>query len=61
MKVSEKMTITKRTSDGALYGEKDNVPYIVECTDANYPVYDGFSSILFRIRNSPQAKLIFTL
>ena len=46
MKVSEKMTITKRTSDGALYGEKDNVPYIVECTDENYSVYDGFYNVM---------------
>ena len=46
MKVSERMTITKRSTDGAFYGEKDNVSYVIERTDANYPVYDGFYNVM---------------
>ena len=52
MKVSEKMTITKRSSDGAFYGEKDNTPYVIERTDTNYSVYDGFYNVM---RTTPYA------
>ena len=30
MKLNETMTITKRSTDGAFYGEKDNVSYVIE-------------------------------
>lgn len=46
MKVSERMTITKRSTDGAFYGEKDNAPYIIERTHADYNVYDGFYNVM---------------
>ena len=46
MKVTETMTITKRTSDGAFYGERDEHPYIVEPTSADYPAYDGFYTVM---------------
>ena len=36
MKLSEKMSITKRTSDGAFYGERNGVSYIV---DHAHPAY----------------------
>lgn len=42
MKVSEKMTITKRGTDGAFYGEKDNVSFLIENSDKLYPAYDKF-------------------
>ena len=46
MKVSENMTITKRTTDGAFYGEKDGVQYIIEATHSDYPMYDGFYNVM---------------
>ena len=52
MKVSDRMTITKRSSDGAFYGEKDNTPYVIERSNENYSVYDGFYSVM---RSTPWA------
>ena len=46
MKVSETMTITKRSSDGAFYGEKNNTPYIIEPTHSEYNAYDGFYNVM---------------
>ena len=46
MKVSESMTITKRSTDGAFYGEKDNVAYVIERSHVDYPVYDGFYNVM---------------
>ena len=46
MKVTEKMSITKRSSDGAFYGEKDNTSYVILPTDANYSAYDGFYTVM---------------
>ena len=46
MKVSERMTITKRSTDGAFYGEKDNTPYVIERSHADYAVYDGFYNVM---------------
>ena len=46
MKLNEKMTITKRSTDGAFYGEKDSVPFVIERTDANYNIYDGFYNVM---------------
>lgn len=46
MKVSERMTITKRSTDGAFYGEKDNMPYVIERTHTDYNVYDGFYNVM---------------
>ena len=46
MKVNEKMTITKRSSDGAFYGEKNGVAYIIETSNTEYPAYDGFYNVM---------------
>ena len=46
MKVNEEMTITKRSTDGAFYGEKNSVAYVIERADVNYPVYDGFYNVM---------------
>ena len=46
MKLNEKMTITKRSTDGAFYGEKNNVPYVIERSHADYAVYDGFYNVM---------------
>ena len=46
MKVSERMTITKRSTDGAFYGEKDNVSYVIERSHDDYNVYDGFYNVM---------------
>lgn len=52
MKLNETMTITKRSTDGAFYGEKDNVSYIIETSHADYAVYDGFYNVM---RSTPFA------
>jgi hypothetical protein len=57
MKVSERMTITKRSSDGAFYGEKDSVSYVIERTDANYAVYDGFYNVMRSATYADRPKL----
>jgi len=46
MKVSETMTITKRSSDGAFYGERNNTPYVIEPSHADYQAYDGFYNVM---------------
>ena len=46
MKVSETMTITKRSSDGAFYGEHNSIPYVIERSHANYDAYDGFYNVM---------------
>lgn len=46
MKVNETMTITKRSADGAFYGEKDGKQYVIEHSNVDYPVYDGFYNVL---------------
>ena len=46
MKLNETMTITKRSTDGAFYGEKDNAPYVIERSHADYAVYDGFYNVM---------------
>ncbi len=52
MKVSEIMTITKRSSDGVFYGEHNGVSYVIERTNTDYPVYDGFYNVM---RSTPYA------
>lgn len=52
MKVNEKMTITKRSTDGAFYGEKDSVTYVIERSHADYAIYDGFYNVM---RSTPYA------
>lgn len=46
MKVSETMTITKRSSDGAFYGERNSVPYVIERSHTDYNAYDGFYNVM---------------
>lgn len=46
MKVHPSLTITKRQSDGAFYGEKNGVPYVIETSNADYHTYEGFYQIL---------------
>ncbi len=46
MKLNDTMTITKRSTDGAFYGERNNAPYIIERTHADYAVYDGFYNVM---------------
>lgn len=46
MKVSETMTITKRSADGAFYGEHNNVPYVIERSHSDYNAYDGFYNVM---------------
>ena len=46
MKLNETMTITKRSTDGAFYGEKDNAPYVIERSHVDYAVYDGFYNVM---------------
>lgn len=46
MKVSETMTITKRSSDGAFYGERNSMPYVIERSNTDYSAYDGFYNVM---------------
>ena len=46
MKVTENLTITKRSSDGAFYGEKNGSPYVIEVGNSNYSAYDGFYTVM---------------
>ena len=61
MKLNATMTITKRSTDGAFYGEKDNTPFIIETTDANYPVYDGFYNVMRSTPFADRPKLLVEL
>ena len=46
MRVSDSMTITKRSSDGAFYGERNNSAYVIETSHADYKAYDGFYNVM---------------
>ena len=46
MKVTDEMTITKRSTDGAFYGEKDGRQYVIEKSNVDYNVYDGFYNVM---------------
>jgi hypothetical protein len=58
MKVSEKMTITKRSTDGAFYGEKDNVSYVIETSNAEYSIYDGFYNVMRATAYTERPKVV---
>lgn len=58
MKITENLTITKRSSDGAFYGEKDNVAYVIKTDNADYPAYDGFYNIMRSTSFSDRPSLV---
>ena len=45
MKVNDKLTVTKRSTDDAYYGEKDGTAYVIERSHPDYPYYDSFYSV----------------
>ena len=57
MKLSDKMTITKRTTDGAFYGEKDGIPYIIEHSNENYDVYSSLYSLMRETKYADRTKV----
>jgi len=46
MKLNNTMTITKRSTDGAFYGEKNSHPFVIERNHPDYAVYDGFYNVM---------------
>ena len=46
MRLNDRMSITKRSSDGAFYGEKDNKPYVIERGNQEYDVYDSLYNVM---------------
>lgn len=46
MRVSDNMTITKRSIDGAFYGERNGVTFVIDRAHADYPVYDSFYNVM---------------
>jgi hypothetical protein len=62
MKLSDTMTITKRSLDGAFYGEKDGVPYVIEISHSDYNEYDALYNTMrataYSNRPNTLAKLI---
>ena len=58
MKVNENMTITKRSTDGAFYGEKNKVPYVIERSHADYAIYDGFYNVMRSTAYSERANAV---
>lgn len=58
MKVSEEMTITKRSTDGTFYGIKDGVPYEIASNHPTYPLYDTFYSVM---RSTPYSERSATI
>ena len=61
MKLDEKMTITKRSTDGAFYGEKNNTPYVIERSHADYAVYDGFYNVMRATPFAERSKVMHEL
>ena len=41
MKLNDTMTITKRSADGAFYGERNGTSYVIEKANKNYSDYDA--------------------
>ena len=64
MKICERITITKRASDGTFYGEKDGKSYAIVKSHELYPVYDSFYNLMrttnFADRAAVAQKLIDT-
>jgi len=46
MKLNEVMTITKRSVDGAFYGERNGATYLIERDHPDYNAYDGFYNVM---------------
>lgn len=46
MKVTNLMTITKRSNDGAFYGELNCKPYTITSSDSNYAEYSEFYDLM---------------
>ena len=46
MKLNEKMSITKRSVDGAFYGERNGQSYLIEKSHEDYDLYNGFYDIM---------------
>jgi hypothetical protein len=46
MKLNEKMSITKRSVDGAFYGERNGQSYLIEKGHEDYDLYNGFYDIM---------------
>lgn len=61
MKVNERMSITKRSADGAFYGEKESIPYIIEATHPEYTIYDGFYNVIRSTPFSDRPKVVHEL
>ena len=55
MKITENMTIIKRVSDSAFYGERDSKPYVVTTSDSHYAEYSEFYDILRQTEFSRRA------
>ena len=41
MRLNNTMTITKRSVDGAFYGEKNGVPYVIDNSHSDYNDYES--------------------
>lgn len=52
MNVHATMSITKRSRDGAFYGEKNFKPFVIEVTNPTYVDYENFYNTM---RNTPYA------
>ena len=61
MKLNDNMTITKRSTDGAFYGEKDNVAYLIERSHVDYNIYDGFYNVMRATPFADRPKLMHEL
>ena len=46
MKVTETLSIVKRSGDNAFYGEKNGTPYVIEPSHADYSAYDSFYGVM---------------
>ena len=46
MKITETMSLTKRSTDEAFYGEKDGRSYVIEKTHEHYPIYEHLYTMM---------------
>ena len=55
MKLSEKMSITKRTADGAFYGERNGISYVVDHTHPEYAEYESLYNLMRETKYADRA------
>ena len=56
MKITEKLSITKRAKDGAFYGERNGVSYVIDPSTADSSIFQEYDTFYTIMRQTPYEK-----